>query len=166
MVTIDRKLCEYMQIPPSFHTIAPTITVRKTTESVTMATMKIPARRLIIAGGFAVAVAAAPAIAFVATPSPAGTSLAQCPGGEEHDLYTSLCVPHLVPNAGAPYQAIAGNPDLAAVSLPGGGGAIPCTGHNAGQCIGLVEEQQAPVVSPESSVGSSPTVTGSTGTFG
>jgi hypothetical protein len=156
---IDRKLCECMQIASSFHTIAPTRTVRRTTESVTMATMKFPARRLIIAGGFAVAVAAAPAIAFVAMPAPAASPLA-CSGGEEPDLYTSVCVPHLVPNAGSPYSVIAGNPDLAAVNIPGGGGSIPCTGHNSGQCIGLAEEQQAPVVQPESSVGSSPTVTG------
>jgi hypothetical protein len=121
---------------------------------------------MIIAGGFAVAVAAAPAIAFVAMPTPAATPLAQCPGGEEHDLYTSLCVPHLVPNAGAAYSPIAGNPDLAAVNLPGGGGSIPCTGHNSGQCIGLSEIQQPPMVTPESSVGSSPTVTGSTGSIG
>ena len=85
---------------------------------------------------------------------------------EEHDLYTSMCVPHLVPNAGSPYSAIPGNPDLAAVNLPGGGGAIPCTGHNSGQCIGLSELQQPPMVTPESSVGSSPTVTGSTGSIG
>jgi hypothetical protein len=154
-----------MQIVPGFHTIAPTRPVRRTTESVTMATMKFPARRLIIAGGFAVAVAAAPAIAFVATPAPAASPLA-CAGGEEPDLYTSLCVPHLVPNAGQPYSAIGGNPDLAAVNIPGGGGSIPCTGHNSGQCIGLAEEQQVPVVTPESSVGSSPTVTGSTGSIG
>ena len=152
-----------MQIVSSFHTIAPTGTVRRSTESVTMATMKFSARRLIIAGGFAVAVAAAPAIAFVATPTPAATPLAQCPAGEEHDLYTSLCIPHLVPNAGQPYSAIGGNPDLAAVNLPGGGGAIPCTGHNSGQCIGLAEVQQPPMVQPESTFGSSPTVTGSTG---
>ena len=155
-----------MQIPPSFLTIAPTRPFRESTESVTMATMKFPARRMIIAGGFAVAVAAAPAIAFVATPAPAATPFAQCAGGEEPDLYTTLCVPHLVPNAGEPYSAIAGNPDLPAVNLPGGGGAIPCTGHNSGQCIGLAEEQQAPMVTPESSVGSSPTVTGSEGTIG
>jgi hypothetical protein len=83
-----------------------------------------------------------------------------CAGGEEPDLYTSVCVPHLVPNAGQPYSAIGGNPDLPAVNLPGGGGSIPCTGHNSGQCIGLSEEQQAPVVTPESTIGSSPTVTG------
>jgi hypothetical protein len=133
-----------------------------------MATMKFPARRLIIAGGFAVAVAAAPAIAFVATPAPAATPLAQCPGGEENDLYTSLCVPHLVPNAGEPYQAIGGNSDLAAVGIPGGGGAIPCTGHNSGQCIGLSEEaaSEGPAAQPHSEVSSSPTVTGSEGSFG
>ncbi|MGZ6777707.1 MAG: intersectin-EH binding protein Ibp1 [Mycobacterium sp.] len=130
-----------------------------------MATMKFSARRMIIAGGFAVAVAAAPAIAFVAAPAPAATPLA-CAGGEENDLYTNACVPHLVPNAGEPYSVIGGNPDLAAVNLPGGGGSIPCTGHNSGQCIGLAEEQQVPLVSPESSVGSSPTVTGSTGSVG
>ncbi len=133
-----------------------------------MATMKFPARRLIIAGGFAVAVAAAPAVAIVATPAPAATPLAQCPGGEENDLYTSMCVPHLVPNAGEPYQAIAGNNDLTAVGIPGGGGAIPCTGHNSGQCIGLAEEaaSEGPAAQPHSSVGSSPTVTGSEGSFG
>ncbi len=130
-----------------------------------MATMRFPAR-LIIAGGFAVAVAAAPAIAFVATPAPAAAPLADCAGGEENDLYTNICVPHTVPNAGEPYSTLGGNPDLPAVNLPGGGGSIPCTGHNSGQCIGLAEEQSAPVVQPESTVGSSPTVTGSTGSFG
>lgn len=134
-----------------------------------MATTKFSARRLIIAGGFAVAAAAAPAIAVVAMPTPAATPLAQCPGGEEHDLYTSICIPHLVPNAGSPYQTIGGNPDLAAVTVPGSGGAgIPCTGHNSGQCIGLAEEaaSEGPQAVPRSTVGSSPTVTGSEGTIG
>jgi hypothetical protein len=157
-----------MQISSSFHTIAPTRPVRKTTESVTMATSKFSARRLIIAGGFAVAAAAAPAIAVVAMPTPAATPLAQCPAGEEHDLYTAICVPHLVPNAGSPYQAIAGNPDLTSVTIPGGGGSIPCTGHNSGQCIGLAEEAESegPAAVPRSTVGSSPTVTGSEGSIG
>ena len=133
-----------------------------------MATLKFPARRLVIAGGFAVAVAAAPAIAVFAIPTPEATPLAQCPAGEEHDLYTTQCVPHLVPNAGQPYSAIPGNPDLAAVNIPGGGGAIPCTGHNSGQCIGLAEEAAAegPAAVPRSTVGSSPTVTGSEGSIG
>jgi len=134
-----------------------------------MATLKFSVTRVITAAGFAVAVAAAPAIAFVATPTPAATPMAQCPAGEEHDLYTAQCVPHLVPNAGAPYQAIAGNPNIPAVTIPGGGGAgIPCTGHNTGECIGLAEESQAmgPQPVPHSEVSSSPTVHGSTGNVG
>jgi hypothetical protein len=115
-----------------------------------MATFQFPARRLILAGGFAVAVAAAPAIAVFAVPTAAtSVPLAQCPGGEEHDLYTDICIPHLVPNSGAVYQPIASNPDLASVD------GIPCTGHNTGQCIGL-SENAAPVVVPHSTVGSSP----------
>ena len=126
-----------------------------------MAIMKF-SPRLIIAGGFAVAVAAAPAIVFVATPTPVATPLAQCPAGEEEDLYIGTCVPHMVPNSGEPYQAIGGNPTLPAVGIPGGGGSIPCTGHNSGQCIGLAEEDAAegPAAVPRSTVGSSPTVTG------
>ena len=108
-----------------------------------MATFQIAARRLILAGGFAVAVAAAPAIAVFAVPTSVPVPLAQCPGGEEEDLYIGSCVPHTVPNAGSPFQAIPGNPSLPAVTLPGGGGAIPCTGHNSGECIGLAEEAQA-----------------------
>jgi hypothetical protein len=148
-----------MQIPVSFHTIATTDPDSVSTESVTMAIMKFSIPRLIIAGGFAAAVAAAPAVAVVAMPAPDATPLAQCPAGEEEDLFTGNCVPHMVPNSGAPYQAISGVPSVA---VPGGGGSIPCTGHNSGECIGLSEEAQAqaPPVSPESSVGSSPTVTG------
>ncbi len=157
-----------MQVSSSFHTIHSTISVSESTESVTMATTKFSARRLMIAGAFAAAAAAAPAIAVVAMPTPAATPLAQCPGGEEPDLYTSICVPHLVPNAGDPYQAIGGNQDLIAVTIPGGGGAIPCTGHNSGQCIGLAEEaaSEGPAVTPRSTIGSSPTVTGFDGPTG
>jgi hypothetical protein len=126
-----------------------------------MAIMKFSARRLIIAGGFTAAVAAAPAIAVIAMPTPEAAPLA-CPAGEEEDLYTSICVPHLVPNSGAPYQAIGGNPTIPSVTIPGDGGGIPCTGHNSGQCIGLAEEaaSEGPEATPRSTVGSSPTVTG------
>jgi hypothetical protein len=121
-----------------------------------MATFQFSARRLILAGGFAVAVAAAPAIAVFAVPTADTSSpVAQCPAGEEEDLYTGVCVPHTVPNAGAPFQSIPGNPSLPSVM------GIPCTGHNSGQCIGLAEEQQAvgPQAVPESTIGSSPTIT-------
>jgi hypothetical protein len=131
-----------------------------------MATFQFSARRLLLAGGFAVAVAAAPAIAVFAVPAPDAAPLAQCPAGEEADQFTGVCVPHTVPNSGtSPFQSIPGNPSVPAVTLPGGGGSIPCTGHNSGQCIGLAEEAQAagPQPVPQSTVGSSPTVHGHIG---
>ncbi|WP_280833182.1 intersectin-EH binding protein Ibp1 [Mycolicibacterium frederiksbergense] len=129
-----------------------------------MATFPFSMRRLILAGGFAVAVAAAPAITAFALPMSSGPAVA-CPSGEEEDLYTGVCVPHTVPNSTSSFSPIAGNPDLPAVNMPGGGGSIPCTGANSGQCIGLAEEAQAqgPAVQAESTVSSSPTVTGHIG---
>jgi len=114
-----------------------------------MATLELSVRRLILAGGFAVAVAAAPAVAVFTVPS-ASVPLAQCPAGEEEDLYTGVCLPHTVPNS--PLSSIPGNPDLPAVD------GIPCTGRNTGECIGLSEEEQAmgPQPVPRSSVSSSP----------
>ena len=114
-----------------------------------MATLELSIRRLILAGGFAVAVAAAPAIAVVTIPS-ASVPMAQCPTGEEEDLYTGTCVPHTVPNS--PLSSIPGNPDLPSVE------GVPCTGHNSGQCIGLSEEEEAmgPQPVPRSTVSSSP----------
>jgi hypothetical protein len=123
-----------------------------------MATLEL-SKRLIVAGAFAVAVAAAPAIAVFAVPSDS-VPLAQCPGGEEEDTFTGICLPHTVPNS--PLSSTPGNPSLPAVNEPGGGGSIPCTGANSGECIGLSEEEQAmgPQPVPESTVGHSPTVTG------
>ena len=71
------------------------------------------------------------------------TAQANCTSGEESDVYTTTCTPFLVPNSASPFHGIPGNPDIPAVNLPGGGGAIPCTGHNAGECIGLAEEDAA-----------------------
>jgi hypothetical protein len=115
-----------------------------------MATLEL-SKRLIVAGAFAVAVAAAPAIAVFAVPSDS-VPLAQCPGGEEEDTFTGVCIPHTVPNSGASFSSIPGNPNLPAVD------GVPCTGHNSGQCIGLSEEAQAmgPEAVPHSSVSSSP----------
>ena len=138
---------ELMQISASFHRIFPT-TWSITTESVTMATLEL-SKRLILAGGFAVAVAVAPAIAVFAGPS---ASVLACPGGEEEDQFTGVCVPHTVPNSGASFTGIPGNPDLPSID------GVPCTGHNSGQCIGLAEEEQAmgPQPVPRSTVSSSP----------
>jgi hypothetical protein len=119
-----------------------------------MATLEL-SKRLILAGGFAVAVAIAPAVGVFAVPS-ASTPLAQCPAGEEEDQFTGTCIPHTVPNSGSVFSSTPGG--LPAVNLPGGGGAIPCTGHNSGECIGLAEESQAlgPEPVPHSTISSSP----------
>jgi len=115
-----------------------------------MATLKLPARRLILAGGFAIAIAAAPAVALVAVPTNSAPTIAACPGGESEDTFTGECTPDLVPNS----------PEVG-VTSPGGlpeVDNIPCTGGNSGQCIGLSEEEQAagPQPVPHSSVSSSP----------
>jgi hypothetical protein len=140
---------EHLQILFSFLRIPTRWSI--TTESVTMATLELSVRRLILAGGFVVAVAAAPAIAVFTVPD-ASAPVAQCPTGEEEDLFTGACVPHTVPNSGASFSAIPGNPDLPSVD------GVPCTGGNSGQCIGLSEEEQAmgPQAVPRSTVSSSP----------
>jgi hypothetical protein len=108
-------------------------------------------RRLMLAGGFAIAVAAAPAVVFLVTPS--GTmSVAACPAGESEDLYTNNCVPEMTPNTpGGNY----------ATATPGGSlpevAGIPVTGANSGTILGLEENQaDVPDVTPHSSISSSP----------
>jgi hypothetical protein len=117
-----------------------------------MATLRNPARRVILAGGFAVAIAAAPAVAFFAGPGVSPSiPLAACPSGETEDLYTDNCVPEMTPN----------QPGGVSYSTPGDANSvpeiqgIPCTGANSGQCIGL-EEDQVPNVVPHSTLSSSP----------
>ncbi|GAY18088.1 intersectin-EH binding protein Ibp1 [Mycobacterium sp. shizuoka-1] len=120
-------------------------------------------RRVLIAGGFSIAIAAAPVVAFVASPSgvPAGPAIA-CPAGESEDLYTDQCIPEMVPNQpGGNYPTPAGGGGNVTYSTPGDPNSlpevqgIPCTGANTGQCIGL-QENQVPAVTPHSSISSSP----------
>jgi hypothetical protein len=115
-----------------------------------MATMMLPARRLILAGGFAVAVAVAPAVALFAGPVSSVPTIAACSGGESEDIFTGVCTPDLVPNSPQAGQTSPGG--LPEVDN------IPCTGGNSGQCIGLSEEEQSegPMAVPHSSVSSSP----------
>ncbi len=114
-----------------------------------MPTFTTPARRLVIAGGFAVAIAAAPVTALVVLP-PSSPS-ASCPAGETEDLYTDVCVPHVAPNMPGGAWPTGGQGPLPEVR------GIPCTGANTGECIGLQESQAGtPVVSPHSSLSSSP----------
>jgi hypothetical protein len=120
-----------------------------TTESVTMAPLELSLRRLVLAGGFAVAIAAAPAVAAFTVPAAAGPSVAACPNGETEDTFTGTCTPDMVPNSPEFQSAPGGLPSV---------DNIPCTGANSGQCIGLSEEQQSegPIAVPHSSISSSP----------
>ena len=118
-----------------------------------MATLKNSARRLAIAGGFALAVAAAPAVAAFTIPSTGpAPAVAACAPGEVVNPANGQCAP----------EPVATNPGEISMSTPGDTGSlpevqgIPCTGANTGQCIGLQEEQQSPVVEPHSSISSSP----------
>jgi hypothetical protein len=124
----------------------------KLTESVTMAPFNSSVRRLLLAGGFAVAIAAAPAVALFSVPAASPSApIAGCPNGETEDLYTDVCTPELVPNqpGGVNYSTPGDTNSLPEIS------GVPCTGHNTGECIGLSEEQ-APNVVPQSTLSSSP----------
>lgn len=118
-----------------------------------MATLKNSARRLAIAGGFALAVAAAPAVAAFTLPSTGSApAVAACPPGEVVNPATGACAP----------GPVGTEPGVITHSTPGDSNSvpevqgIPCTGANTGQCIGLQEEQQPPVVEPHSEISSSP----------
>lgn len=64
-----------------------------------MAHFEFPARRVLVAWGFAAAIAISPVIAFIVGPSPTlGTPTAACPHGEVEDPYTYACVPEMVPS--------------------------------------------------------------------
>ncbi|MBJ7339736.1 intersectin-EH binding protein Ibp1 [Mycolicibacterium sp.] len=116
-----------------------------------MAHLEFTARRLLLAGGFALAVAVGPAVAAVAVPTVANAApAASCPAGEEEDMYTGSCLPHTVPNSptnnGYPASPVSDSPG----GLPSVNG-IPCTGANTGQCIGL-QENAPKFVQPPTSI--------------
>ena len=102
-------------------------------------------------GGFAVAAAAAPAIAAQTAPE-SGAVLAQCSSGEEQDVFTTSCTPYLVPTSPPLFTTTAANPDVPEIQ------GIPCIGHNSGACMGLAEDQAAmgPQPVPRSTISSSP----------
>jgi hypothetical protein len=118
-----------------------------------MATIEFSARRLLIAGAFAVAVAAAPALATFTFAPAAGSSVLACPNGESTDIYNGECIPDLVPNSPEIPQGVGVDND----GIPTVDG-VPCGGRSSGQCIGLEEEQQAegPAAVPHSSVNGVP----------
>lgn len=124
-----------------------------------MATLSTSAHRLLIAGGFAVAVSAAPLVAAVATSAgPALPSLATCPSTEVLDPTTGACKP--LTDAVAPSTSVIepGFTDLqpGALTESGAGKAgqlpevngIPCNGDNTGLCIGLQQDNANTALTP------------------
>ena len=115
-----------------------------------MAGIPVSVRQLILAGGLAIAIAGAPAVAIftVAAPAP----IASCTDGEEEDVFTATCTPFLVPNSPEGITTPLGNPDIPEVD------GIPCTGRDSGACIGLAEEAQdeGPQPIPRSTISASP----------
>lgn len=109
----------------------------------------IPSTRLLIAGGLTLATFAAPAIM---TATIASTPIAACTSGEESDVFTTTCVPFLVPTSNQGFTTTAANPDIPEID------GIPCTGRDSGACIGLAEDQAAagPQPVPRSTFSSSP----------
>jgi hypothetical protein len=114
-----------------------------------MANLKNSAQRLVLAGGFVLAVAAAPAWTAFEIPSIGPT--AACPVGQILNTATGGCeVPPMTNPPGGFSFSTPGDPN----SVPEIQG-IPCTGANTGQCIGL-QENQPPMVQPRSTLSSSP----------
>jgi hypothetical protein len=108
-------------------------------------------RRIIVTCTFAVAAVAAPVMAVAFTPDSV-TSLAQCSGGEEQDVFTATCTPLLVPNS-PDISTTAANPDVPEVD------GIPCNGgRSSGACFGLLENEEdaGPQPVPRSTISSSP----------
>ncbi|MFG1933018.1 intersectin-EH binding protein Ibp1 [Mycobacterium sp. NPDC048908] len=94
-------------------------------------TLQLSSRRSILFGAFALAVAAAPAVAVVPV-SGTLTQVAECPPGYVTEETSGACVMSAPP---AQESAIPGNPALPEVD------GVPCTGANTGECIGLQESQ-------------------------
>jgi hypothetical protein len=120
-----------------------------------MITDSISARRLLVAGGFAIAVAIAPATALLAQPTHAMDfkPMADCAAGEEEDVFTTTCTPFMVPNSPEGFTSTAANPDIPEIQ------GVPCTGgRSSGACIGLAEDEAdaGPQPVPRSTISASP----------
>ncbi|MCV7230785.1 intersectin-EH binding protein Ibp1 [Mycolicibacterium komossense] len=126
-----------------------------------MSTLSGP-RRLLLCGAFALAVAAAPGYAALASPSSSAPAVASCAAGETEDLYTDNCIPELSPtvpggnsptpvDSGQLTESTPGDPE----SIPEVDG-IPCNGgRSSAACYGL-EQDAVPDVVPHSTLSSSP----------
>jgi hypothetical protein len=109
-----------------------------------MATFQLTARRLILAGGFAVAVALAPAFAVFTAPAwTVGTPMAACPGGETEDPDTFACAPDLAP-------------EPSAVGAPSEEALTACSGRDQSDCLEGQLYGPPPVTMPDTTVDQSP----------
>lgn len=120
-----------------------------------MAVIQAQTRRFLLAAGIGLAVVGGPVVGVLAMPGAVtSTPLAACTGGEEEDVYTTTCVPFMVPNSpdDSGFTTNAANPDIPEID------GVPCTGRDSGACIGLSEEQQSmgPQPVPRSTISSSP----------
>jgi hypothetical protein len=115
-----------------------------------VATLRFPARRLILAGGFAVAVTVAPAMsAFIALTTDPSAPAVACAEGETQDVVTLVCVPS--PNTPQPDGTVIG-----ASGVPLQVDGIACDSDRSDrQCQGQLLD---PVPNPEpwSSISASP----------
>ena len=138
------------------------------TES-TLMTLRNSTQRLLLAGGFTLAITAAPIAAALIAPAvgPAAPAVASCPTGETLDTASGACKPvtdQTVPSLN-PIEpgAVSLQPDSITSSLPGKQGqlpeinGIPCNGDNTGLCMGLTEENANETIQqPKTSISSSP----------
>lgn len=117
-----------------------------------MATLTTRTNRVLVAGGFAVAMAAAPIVVALSAPAtPNGPALAECPSTEILDPVSGACQPvqDVTPPTQNPLNPE--NSQLAPGALTEGTGGnvgqlpevngIPCNGGNTGLCIGLEQSE-------------------------
>ncbi len=128
------------------------------------------ARRLLIAGGFAVAVSAAPLFGALGTPAgPPAPALAQCPPNEVLDPNSGACKPisDVAPQTTSPIEPGITDLQPGALTESGAGNVgqlpevngVPCNGDNTGLCMGLQQNNPANtggVVLPEVPIGVTP----------
>ena len=135
-----------------------------------MATLSTLTNRLLVAGGFAVAIAAAPVVVALSAPAgPAPHAVADCPSTEVMDPNSGACQPisDVAPPTTNPIEP--GVTDLAPGALTESGAGnvgqlpevngIPCNGGNTGLCIGLEADNPSKtggVVLPQVPVGVTP----------
>ena len=122
-------------------------------------------RRLLLAGGFALAVTAPIGAIAAYDGGPVPSAVASCPAGEVLDEATGGCLPAAdqTPTTFNPINPEGANLQPGAITSSDAGevgrlpevNGIPCSGANTGQCIGLSENQPT-FEQPQSTLSSSP----------